>query len=373
MPSVTPLKQWPRGPKNELHKAAYLGSTERTVALLSDGSIDIDQGDPRGWTPLTIASRMDRSRVVRILLSEGANVAIVDDIGASALHDGSAQLGHLAVSKMLVEAGADLDATTYQQGYTPLFLATDRNHSEVMSTLVEAGANPNRRASDGRTPLFIAAKTGSVDAVKVLLRVNADPLMACGGLLPLEQAAQKGHSEVVRELLQHVGIKGCGGESEGLKAFFCALMTQRLDIMTMFISAGVDEHGDALLLATEVGKEASVKFLLQHQGWKASGERFSLNTGNPRGHTPLDRAIARYPSPRIVRLLVDAGADTARRAVRLTDDWGRVEFNGTPIALTTSTLRAKKVDGKDATEEQLYKLEGIRRLLSRVEAVYAVS
>ena len=86
MPSVTPLKQWPRGPRNALHKAAYQGSTERIVALLSTGVIDIDQADPAGISPLMHASWMDRSRVVRILLSEGANVAIVDGNGASALH-----------------------------------------------------------------------------------------------------------------------------------------------------------------------------------------------------------------------------------------------------------------------------------------------
>lgn len=42
----------PRGPEYELHYAARDGSIERTRALLSRGSIDIDERDPTGWTPL---------------------------------------------------------------------------------------------------------------------------------------------------------------------------------------------------------------------------------------------------------------------------------------------------------------------------------
>jgi len=40
-----------------------------------------------------------------------------------------------------------------------------------------------------------------------------------------------------------------------------------------------------------------------------------------------------------------------------------VLFYGTPLALATRTLCEKEVDGKDAPEEQLHKLEDIRRLL----------
>lgn len=50
-----------------------------------------------------------------------------------------------------------------------------------------------------------------------------------------------------------------------------------------------------------------------------------------------------------------------------------VVFNGTPWLSPTTTSSARRVGGKDATEEQLNKLEGIRRLLLRAEAVRAVS
>ena len=65
------------------------GSIERTVALLSSGTIDIDQrDDQKGFTPLTMASVRGHSAVVRILLNNGANASMVADEGCTALRDG---------------------------------------------------------------------------------------------------------------------------------------------------------------------------------------------------------------------------------------------------------------------------------------------
>lgn len=86
MPSAPPLPQRPRGRENELHRTVGCGSIEGTISLLSSGSIDIDQGDPKGVTPLMISAAHGHSRVVRILLEKGANVSLVDDSGYAALH-----------------------------------------------------------------------------------------------------------------------------------------------------------------------------------------------------------------------------------------------------------------------------------------------
>lgn len=47
---------------------------------------------------------------------------------------------------------------------------------------------------------------------------------------------------------------------------------------------------------------------------------------------------------------------------RFTDGEGKVVINGTFLARITRRLREKKVGGKKATEEQLNRLEGTRRL-----------
>lgn len=71
---------------------------------------------------------------------------------------------------------------------------------------------------------------------------------------------------------------------------------------------------------------------------------------------------------------MDAGAHTSS-AVRVTDTPGdEVVFNDTPLAFATDCLLRKKVRGnEDATEEHMYMLEAVRRVLLRVEAAHAVS
>ena len=378
MAAPPPRKRPLRGPTNDLHTAASFGSTERALALLASGEFDVDQPNPNGNTPLMLGSCFGHLPVVRVLLSKGANVSLVDIDDFTALHL-SAYQGNPKVMKLLVKAGSELEAKVSCSGCTPLHLAAENGHSEGMRVLIEAGANANSRALDGATPLYMAAEGGHAALVKGLLRARANPLLGSthpvgGSFLPLDVAAKEGHSEVARELLRQLGIKGCGGTTDGVQALQLAAQRQHVEIMDMLTCAGVVDPGVALLSAAMCGRELSVKFLLHQQGWKTSGrEAAYLDILNRFGATPLVCSIeACCFSPRIARLLVDAGADSAT-AVRLTDVRGAVRFNGTPLAYTNFILREKKIKEKDATEKQLHSLEAIRRQLMRVEAVHAVS
>ncbi len=371
---------------NELHEAAVLGSVERTAALLSSGSFDIDGCDEGGRTPLMMASIFGHSHVVRILLDEGASVAMASKDGYTALFV-AAQKGHLAVTKLLVNAGSNTTARSVS-GSTPLHPAAAGGHLEVMSVLIGAGAHVDSRCSDGATPLFLAADEGNLGAVKVLLRAKANPLLAAmhpekgTPHLPLDAAAMMDHSEVARELLRQRGVEGCDGATRALHALCLATLNDNLETMVVLTGGGVVDGGEALMISAERGPEASVKLLLKTQveGKSSSSGVSYVNHRTSCGRTPLLCAAGFYgvgsahppcTSPRIVRLLVDAGADTTS-ASSVTDREGRV-VRGTPLVFTTRMLREKKVAGKDATEEQLHRLERIRRLLLRVEAVHAVS
>lgn len=156
-----------------------------------------------------------------------------------------------------------------------------------------------------------------------------------------------------------------------------------MSIMVMLTSAGVVDAGEALVSAAKGCHEAAVKFLLQQRQQKAppTGLVRYVNVRDRSGCTALFRSInfriklgvvRGLASPRVVRLLVDAGADTTS-ALRLTDAPGGVNDHNTALAFTNKRLREKKVRGSHATEEQLYRLEAIRRLLLREEAAHAIS
>lgn len=371
------------------YRSTFWGSLEYTQELLSSGLIDIDDGDPDGYTPLMYAAQQGEMLIAKLLLSKKANPSIgnADGFTPAIL---AVNIGDVAIVKMLVAAGADLEAPLYyNEGYTALHMALcsqGPTSLEMARTLIEAGANTNSRAFDGSTPLYIAASIGSVEATKMLLRVGANALLTkeftTGDevYVPLEAAASRGYLEVVRELIQQVGIEGCGGASGGVDALEYATSNHHLEIMATLTAAGVVDSGKILTAAAGRGQETWVKSLLQQEREATSMNAYVNNTCDNLGRTALLFAcgFARNPNPRIARMLVDAGADTTS-AVLLEADDGEVEhrYSDTPLGHTTRLLQMKTVEGRDgpedATEDQLHRLEAIRRLLLRVEAVHAVS
>ena len=155
-----------------------------------------------------------------------------------------------------------------------------------------------------------------------------------------------------------------------------------METTAILTDAGAADTGHALVMAAANGCEASSKLLLRRRQLEASSVAEYVNSScDISGATALFRSIDAVPSadgvrqlisPRIVRMLVDAGADTTSD-VRVRTGEGDFYFCGTPLAYATLCLRDKKIWGEDATEEQLHRLEAARRLMLRVEAVRAVS
>lgn len=305
--------QWPRGPMNQLHIAAGTGSVEAVAPLLS--TVNIDQGDPKGRTPLHFAATLGSARVVKLLLNKGANVSIPNHEGFTALIS-CAQQGHLVVCRMLVEAGADIEAAN-SQGSTPLYLAATRGHREIVETLIEAGANVDCRRVAGTTPLFSAAEMGHVDIVRVLLRAKADALLtrtdpSGDTWLPLDAAVATGHAEVAYELIRQRGVDGCAGPSRGVNALRLAVQFQPVHLVAKLMDAGLVDTGGALVNAAECGHEAHMKLLLR----RATGGRAYLNkacdpigvtplllaAGEARSHRPGSRDCSLTPGPMFRRL-----------------------------------------------------------------------
>lgn len=392
----------PRGRPNELHYAVCCGSAEKTIALLSSGSIDINETDGKqGATPLMHAANKGLTHIARILLNRGADVSVGAGVGATALHL-SSKGGHLEVTRDLIQAGADVHSRS-PEGTTAFHLAAEFNHTDVMAALIDAGADADSRRVDGATPLYSAAMEGSLDAVRFLLRRSKpNPMLtSCPfgnpseKFVPLDAAARYGHPEVVRELLRRFGAKGCGGSSGGEQALLMAAMQQDVEIMAMLTEAGVSDPGPALVTTSGCGRWLAVKLLLRQKeaaSWRSGDNAvlsYYVNTRDQFRYTPLFRSIGAYVdhgsnnvyveqycplkcSPKIARLLIEAGANTTS-PVRATIAPGGKSYNYTPLAFANGCLREKKVGGKDATEDQLRKLESVRRLLLTVDAVHAIS
>jgi ankyrin repeat protein len=88
------------------------------------------------------------------------------------LHD-MAQSGDLQKAALLVEHGAVIDAVDEEYQSTPLGMAARWGRSDMVTYLLEQGADPNKAGASWATPLAWARKKGYEDIEKILLNAGA--------------------------------------------------------------------------------------------------------------------------------------------------------------------------------------------------------
>ncbi len=122
----------------------------------------------------------------------------------TALH-ASAQEGFADILKLLLDRGADVNAST-KIGATPLMRAARNGRSEIVRVLLRSRADVQMKDSKGLTALHYAAEMGRDETMKLLLQngaaVNAK---TSDGHTALQLAADRGHEGTVRLLKSHGG------------------------------------------------------------------------------------------------------------------------------------------------------------------------
>jgi len=152
----------------EFLKAVNAGDA-KTVGTYLDKGLDPDTADPDGNTILMIAARLGHMDLVSLLISRKANVGRRSPHGDTALMMACLK-GHLAVARLLVAHGAQIT----QPGWAPLHYAAFEGRAQVISYLIEKGADKDAPAPNGYTALMLAARGGHLEATRALLYDDAD-------------------------------------------------------------------------------------------------------------------------------------------------------------------------------------------------------
>ena len=181
--------------------AATEGQTQVPDAR-ADLHLTIRSDDPEAAL-LVSAVRDGDVEAVRSLLGQGAYANAAEADGLSTLH-WAARSGEPEIARILLDAGATVDARTRNGAYTPLHEASRAGNASVARVLLEAGADPAARTTaGGATPLHFAAISGSAAAVEALLESGAevDSRESESEQTPLTWAAASNHLETVSALL----------------------------------------------------------------------------------------------------------------------------------------------------------------------------
>jgi ankyrin repeat protein len=148
-----------------LHEAAATGNARRLKTILGQSRRRVDAANREGFTPLGLAGFF----------------------------------GHLDAVKVLLENGADVNATSPSRfANTALDAAVAGNHADVVKALLAARGDPNVRSEGDATPLHKAAQHGNLEIVRMLIDAGADPkAVREGGLTPIDDAQKAGHEAVL--------------------------------------------------------------------------------------------------------------------------------------------------------------------------------
>ncbi len=186
--------------------AAEKGDLSRVEALLHKG-VAVNAINSDGYSALHYAVQSGNVRVVRVLLKAGADVNAKTRQNVTPLIASiNMAWGKPEITLALIDAGADVNVAE-SDGDTALWIATTESSTEVMKALLKKGADPNVPSKsmgfNGDTPLHMAAMNGLIDAVKVLLDYGASPAIRnAAGRTPLEVANPK-WPEIARLLTEH--------------------------------------------------------------------------------------------------------------------------------------------------------------------------
>jgi ankyrin repeat protein len=191
---------------------AALGNTEEVVSTLIRAgarvnekcfSVDYNKGQKFGNTALMYSAMGNRrAGVTKVLIQAGAQVNAVEIDGGNTALIYAAGTNTWDVVNILLQAGANINADTHN-GFTALQRSTGgRGDYAVAFGLLAAGADPNVHTDVGWPALMNAVHSGPDKLVKALLDAGANKNYSDGFNTPYKLAVEKKRSKEIIALLK---------------------------------------------------------------------------------------------------------------------------------------------------------------------------
>jgi ankyrin repeat protein len=311
-----------------LFAATRYQCVESAKTLIRHGADPNLSAGPDSESPLSLAASNNQIDFVQLYLSNGGDAGFIMENGSTALVSAMNKTTQPRVVEILLSSGGDANAKN-GEGTTALFQAIQANRVDLMTTLLDHGANPNlpgpkhplwpscykpkalalllqRGADHKKTPgvMELASSLKKLDSIKILIEAGVSPNLRKDGVYtPLCSAIRDNSPEIVTYLLQH-GADPNFNAAE-YPAFKC-ITHKRTYFLPQLVAAGADLHKPKGIIETAVkfNDKDAIQYLLD-QG-------VNPNDRTPEGCTALTTAIREDRSD-LVDLLLSRGADPAVR------------------------------------------------------------
>ena len=174
------------------------------VKLLVKAGADLDKANDDDETPLHTAVHLGNIKIVKFLIDEGANINKRDSIDRyTPLHlalscpgeiEDKSTMNYLNIANLLIESGANLEATTRRRNNTPLHklietsirISIDDSYRgmenselykaalEIVRLLIKKQVNINAADNNRNTPLHRALRNNDFELAYILMKAGAD-------------------------------------------------------------------------------------------------------------------------------------------------------------------------------------------------------
>ncbi|MCY3975392.1 MAG: ankyrin repeat domain-containing protein [Simkaniaceae bacterium] len=308
----------------QLARTVTKGNVEEVRQLVESGSfdrVDLVRRDARGEIPFLQACRIGDMPIAR-LLYELNKPNEADMSGACILAAGE---GHEnIVSWLLVSCGAEVDRPD-DFGMTALMVASRGGHCNTIRLLIDRGALINKTNPQGAdiTAFGCACANGHMDAAQLLYDKGMEREGQVKGKgSALESVAREGRTEIVRWLIDHLGVKSSGKHAE--VALGWAALKGHRNVVRRLLS------DKKLCVNTKVGCDGWTPFLAvcdngdtETAGLLYERNRHVIANTNADGDTALIRATVNGRVETVRWLIGTCGVDVLREQK---DGWSAFWF-----------------------------------------------
>ena len=160
----------PRKGELDIFEAAALGDVDRLHDLLEADPGLVNAYAADGFFPLGLAAFFGHEAAVRLLLERGADPNQESQhaqIVVRPIHSAVADGGSVEIARLLIDAGADVNARR-PDGGTALHTAAHEGNSELVELLLARGADASLLMQGRDTPSDVAARHGHADVAERL-------------------------------------------------------------------------------------------------------------------------------------------------------------------------------------------------------------
>uniref|UniRef100_W5NHI8 Protein phosphatase 1 regulatory subunit n=1 Tax=Lepisosteus oculatus TaxID=7918 RepID=W5NHI8_LEPOC len=180
-----------------LHQVCYRSNIS-AIVLLIDAQASLEINKRKGW-PCFSDSSVSYTDILKYLISQGANVGVVNSEGETPLDIAEEEAMEELLQNEVNRQGVDIEAARKEEerimlrdarqwlnsgqindvrhaksGGTALHVAAAKGYTEVLKLLIQAGYDVNIKDYDGWTPLHAAAHWGKEEACRVLVEHFCD-------------------------------------------------------------------------------------------------------------------------------------------------------------------------------------------------------